>query len=104
MYVLNEAVESGGNAFLTEKELEAKAAEILGVSDVGGAILTLAQTGRLVLEEATFLGETETAIYTPSLHRTETGPGRAHPEAPRDSPEGRRQRPEVRRVAVCPAG
>ncbi len=73
VYVLNEAVESGGNAYLTEKELTAKAAEILGVNDVGGAILNLAITGRLVLEEAAFLGETETAIYTPSLHKTETG-------------------------------
>ncbi len=73
VYVLNEAVESGGNAFLTEKELTAKSSEILGVEDVGGAILNLAITGRLVLEEAAFLGETETAIYTPSLHKTETG-------------------------------
>ena len=73
VYVLNEAVESGGNAFLTEQELTAKSAEILGVEDVGGAILNLAITGRLVLEEAAFLGETETAIYTPSLHKTETG-------------------------------
>jgi len=73
VYVLNEAVESGGNAYLTEKELTEKAAVILGVEDVGGAILNLAMTGRLVLEEAAFLGETETAIYTPSLHKTETG-------------------------------
>ena len=73
VYVLNEAVESGGNAFLTEQELTAKSAEILGVEDVGGAILNLAITGRLVLEEAEFLGETETAIYTPALHKTETG-------------------------------
>ncbi len=73
VYVLNEAVESGGNAFLTEKELTAKSIEILAVEDVGGAILNLAITGRLVLEEAAFLGETETAIYTPALHKTETG-------------------------------
>jgi len=73
VYVLNEAVESGGNAFLTEPELTAKATEILGVGEVGGAILNLAITGRLVLEEAAFLGAVETAIYTPSLHKTETG-------------------------------
>ena len=73
VYVLNEAVESGGNAFLTEAELTSKATEILGVEDVGGAILNLAMTGRLVLEEAAFLGEVETAIYTPSLHTTEIG-------------------------------
>ena len=80
VYVLNEAVESGGNAYLTEKELTEKATEILGVDDVGGAILNLAITGRLVLEEAAFLGEKETAIYTPSLHKTETGAGRAYPK------------------------
>ena len=73
VYVLNEAVESGGNAFLTEAELTDKAAEILGAGDIGGAILKLALTGRLVLEEAAFLGEVETAIYTPSLHTTEIG-------------------------------
>ena len=73
VYVLNEAVESGGNAYLTQLELTEKATEILGVGDVGAAIKVLADTGRLILEPAEFLGETEIAIYTPSLHKTEIG-------------------------------
>jgi len=73
VYVLNEAVESGGNAYLTEKELTVKATEILGVGDVNAALLTLSGPGRLVSETATFLGQTEVAIYTPSLHKTEIG-------------------------------
>ncbi len=73
VYVLNEAVESGGNAFLTQAELTDKATEILGAGNVGAAIKTLAETGRLVLEPYTLLGETEIAIYTPSLHKTEIG-------------------------------
>jgi exodeoxyribonuclease V alpha subunit len=40
---------------------------------VAGAIQTLAGTGRLVAEEAALLGTSETALYTPSLHRTEIG-------------------------------
>lgn len=73
VYVLNEAVETGGNAFLTEDELGAKAAEILGVEDVGAAIDALAFGGKLVLEPLEFMGQTEVAIYTPSLHTTERG-------------------------------
>ena len=73
VYVLNEAVESGGYAYLTQAELTAIATEILGVGDVAAAIKTLAETGRLVLEPYTLLGETEIAIYTPSLHKTEIG-------------------------------
>ena len=73
VYVLNEAVESGGNAYLTEKELTDKATEILGVGDVNAALLALSGSGRLVSEPATFLGQTEVAIYTPSLHKTEIG-------------------------------
>lgn len=73
VYVLNEAVESGGNAYLTEKELTVKATEILGVGDVDAALLALSTSGRLVSEPATFLGQTEVAIYTPSLHKTEIG-------------------------------
>lgn len=72
VYVLNEAVESGGNAYLTEKELSVKATEILGVGDVASALQALTSSGRLVSEPATFLGQTEIAIYTPSLHKTET--------------------------------
>ena len=45
VYVLNEAVESGGNAYLTEKELTAKATEILGVGDVGAAIASAVRFG-----------------------------------------------------------
>ena len=73
VYVLNDAVDSGGNAFLLEAELLAKAAEILGVDDVGLALAHLATTGKLVVEPATFLGTTETAIYPPSLFTTEKG-------------------------------
>jgi len=73
VYVLNEAVDSGGNAFLTEAEMLTKAAEILGVDDVGFALANLATTGKLVVEPATFLGVTETAIYPPSLFTTEKG-------------------------------
>jgi len=73
VYVLNEAVESGGNAYLTEGELSQKANEILGVGDVDAAILALSGSGRLISEPATFLGQTEVAIYTPSLHKTEIG-------------------------------
>lgn len=73
VYVLNEAVETGGNAFLTEEELNAKATEILGAHDIGAAIDVLATSGRLVIEPATFMGETEVAIYSPSLHTTERG-------------------------------
>ena len=73
VYVLNEAVESGGNAYLTQAELTKKAGEILGVGDVRGAIGTLTDTGRLIAEPFTLLGETEIAIYTPSLHKTEIG-------------------------------
>ena len=73
VYVLNEAVESGGNAYLTEDELTKKAHEILEVEDIAAAIDALAFTGRLVLEPWEFLGQTETAIYPPSLHTTERG-------------------------------
>ena len=71
VYVLNEAVETGGNAYLTEDELTKKAHEILEVEDIASAIDELAFTGRLVLEPLEFMGRTETAIYTPSLHTTE---------------------------------
>ena len=73
VYVLNEAVESGGNAYLTEQELTAKATEILGVGDVNAALTALSTSGRLVSEPATFLGRTEVAVYPPSLHKTEIG-------------------------------
>ena len=73
VYVLNEAVDSGGNAYLTQLELTEKATEILGAGDVAGAIKVLADSGRLILEPYELLGETETAIYTPSLHKTEIG-------------------------------
>lgn len=73
VYVLNEAVETGGNAFLTDAELNAKATEILGDHDIGAAIDALATSGRLVIEPATFMGQTEVAIYSPSLHTTERG-------------------------------
>ena len=71
VYVLNEAVETGGNAYLTAGELDTKAREILGVETVESAVAALAATGRLVIEPATFMGVTEVAIYTPSLHKTE---------------------------------
>ena len=73
VYVLNEAVDSGGNAFLTDRELAEKAGEILGVGDVAAAIRSLSDTKRLIYESATFLGQTEVAVYTPSLHKTEIG-------------------------------
>jgi exodeoxyribonuclease V alpha subunit len=73
VYVLNEAVETGGNAFLTEPELSKKAQEILEIEEIGPAIDALAFSGRLVLEPWEFLGQTETAIYPPSLHTTERG-------------------------------
>ncbi len=73
VYVLNEAVESGGNAYLTEKELTQKAQEILGDTGVEAAIDVLATSGKLVLESAEFMGQTEVAIYTPSLYTTEKG-------------------------------
>ncbi len=73
VYVLNEAVDTGGNVFLTEAELGAKATEMLGVPDVSAAIDALAVTGRVVIEAADFLGQTETAIYPPSLYTTEKG-------------------------------
>ena len=71
VYVLNEAVDTGGNAYLTEKELLDKAGEILGVGDIAAAMEALAFSGRIVIEPATFLGVTEVAIYPPSLHTTE---------------------------------
>ncbi len=71
VYVLNEAVETGGNAFLVEEELAKKAREILEIEEIGPAIDALAFSGRLVLEPLEFLGRTETAIYPPSLHTTE---------------------------------
>ncbi len=73
VYVLNESVETGGNAYLTADELDTKAREILAVETVSAAVDALAASGRLVIEPATFLGETEVAIYTPSLHKTECG-------------------------------
>jgi exodeoxyribonuclease V alpha subunit len=73
VYVLNESVESGGNAYLTADELDAKACEILAVESVSSAVDTLAAGGRLVIEPATFMGQTEVAIYPPSLHKTEIG-------------------------------
>lgn len=73
VYVLNEAVETGGNAYLTEDELSKKAWEILEVENIGESVDALAFSGRLVLETAEFLGQAETAIYPPSLHTTERG-------------------------------
>jgi exodeoxyribonuclease V alpha subunit len=71
VYVLNEAVDSGGNAYLTIDELTAKAREMLALEEISETLSALVQSQRLVLETADFLGNKETAVYTPSLYQTE---------------------------------
>ena len=71
VYVLNESVDTGGNAYLTREELVKASGEILGPFDITDSLQTLVDAGRLVLESASLLGETETAIYTPALYNTE---------------------------------
>lgn len=70
-YVLSQAVETGGNAFLMEADLGERAAEILGVETVAAAIDALVGNGRIIRETASLLGTSETAIYTPMLYNIE---------------------------------
>ncbi|HEX5324799.1 MAG TPA: helix-hairpin-helix domain-containing protein, partial [Capsulimonadaceae bacterium] len=76
VFALNEAVETGGNAYLTREELIQTAGELLGAGEteeIGDAIDILVSTDKLVEEEAELLGTKETAIYVPSLYATEKG-------------------------------
>jgi len=70
-YVLTQAVETGGNAYITYEELTEKATEILGVESVTAAIDVLVANGKIIREDAGLLGVTETAIYTPILYSVE---------------------------------
>ena len=71
VYVLNQAVETGGNAYVTVEELELQAVEILGEREFQPSIDLLAADGRLIAERFALLGVGEVAIYPPSLHATE---------------------------------
>jgi exodeoxyribonuclease V alpha subunit len=72
-FALNEAVETGGNAYLTREELVQTAGELLGDGDIESAIDALVSANRLVEEEAEMLGVKEAAIYVPSLYAVEKG-------------------------------
>ena len=89
VYVLNQEMESGGHCFLTEDELIKKACEILlpqtapegdeeadrsalnQTEAIRRSLTSLVQRELLVSETVEFLGQEQTAIYTPSIHKTE---------------------------------
>lgn len=71
VYVMNQAVETGGNAFLVRDELYDHAEAILGTRNIDAALAALVDRGQLVVEEAGLFGTVEEAIYTPSLHQIE---------------------------------
>lgn len=72
-YVLAQAVNAGGNVYLTQAELAKEACEILAVESVDAALESLCTSGLLVREEATVAGQPEVAIYTPTLFEAEKG-------------------------------
>jgi exodeoxyribonuclease V alpha subunit len=71
IYVLNQAVESGGNVFLTRDELQRESEKILGPFAIGDALDSLIDSGKLIQEGLTTRGSVELGIYTPELYRAE---------------------------------
>ncbi len=76
VYVMTQAVETGGNAFLTRQELAKHAEAILATSEIDSALTALIGRGQLVREESGLFGEVEEAIYTPSLYSVECAIGK----------------------------
>ncbi|MGO8669842.1 MAG: ATP-dependent RecD-like DNA helicase [Capsulimonadaceae bacterium] len=72
-WVLAQAVNAGGNVYLTQTELAAEAAKILEVDRVDDAIERLCAAGLLIREEAVIDGIVEAGIYTPPLFHAERG-------------------------------
>ncbi|MDR3708257.1 MAG: ATP-dependent RecD-like DNA helicase [Capsulimonadaceae bacterium] len=72
IYVMNQTVETGGNAFLTRDELAAAAGEILGATAIDECLDKLVEREQLVSERISLFGVEEEAIYTPVLHTIET--------------------------------
>jgi exodeoxyribonuclease V alpha subunit len=89
VYVLNQEMENGGHCFLYEDDLIKKACEILlpkaapdgdevrdeasvlRVAAIEKALQALIDRGQLDEEAVEFMGNMDTAIYTPSIHTTE---------------------------------
>ena len=72
-YVLAQAVNTGGNVYLTQDELATQACEILAVESVDAAIESLVTGQLLIREEAVVMGQTEVGVYTPALFEAEKG-------------------------------
>jgi exodeoxyribonuclease V alpha subunit len=72
-YVLAQAVNAGGNVFLTQDELATQACEILAVDSVDAAIESLCNGNLLIRETVTIMGQPEVGVYTPTLFEAETG-------------------------------
>jgi exodeoxyribonuclease V alpha subunit len=71
VYTITQAVETGGNAYLTRVELADYADKILSTRDIDTALATLIGRGQLICEESGLFGTMEEAIYTPMLYGVE---------------------------------
>jgi exodeoxyribonuclease V alpha subunit len=71
VYVLNQAVETGGNAYLTRDELVHESNIILGPHNIDNALDVLIKEGRLIAEDGKIYGVVETGIYVPALYSAE---------------------------------
>jgi exodeoxyribonuclease V alpha subunit len=72
-YVLNQEMDGGGHCYLPQNILLEKAIEILAAepAPIERALQAMIERELLSAETVEFLGQTETAIYTPSIHATE---------------------------------
>lgn len=71
MYVLNQAVETGGNAYLTRDDLVKAANEILGTGEIAAALDALVERETIRCEKTALFGVLEEAFYTPVLYAAE---------------------------------
>jgi len=71
VYVLNQAVETGGNVYLTRDELVRESALVLGPHEIDSALEALLVSGKLISETIQMAGATEIGIYTPELYAAE---------------------------------
>jgi exodeoxyribonuclease V alpha subunit len=71
VYVMNQAVDTGGNVYLTKEELTQESALVLGDHNIDDALTTLLGSDRLIAEKITVAGISETGIYTPELYEAE---------------------------------
>ncbi len=71
VYVLNQAVETGGNVYLRADELAKESELILGPHSIENALAALTASGKVIQEESSVGGLRETAIYPPALYNAE---------------------------------